>query len=49
VASDERLLAHMPADALRDALEAEGYVGDAPERARALAALVASRASFREA
>jgi adenylosuccinate lyase len=49
VASDERLLAHMPADALRDALDAEGYVGDAPERARALAALAASRASFREA
>ncbi len=32
---DARLLAHLPADAIRTAIDAHDYVGDAPERARA--------------
>ena len=37
LASDVRLLAYLPADAIRRALDSRGYVGDAPERAKALA------------
>ena len=37
LASDARLLTYLSADAIRRALDSRGYVGDAPERARALA------------
>ena len=35
--ADARLLAYLSPEAIRAALDAQGYVGDAPERARALA------------
>lgn len=37
LAADETLLAYLPADAIYAALDARSYVGDAPERAQALA------------
>ena len=37
LAQDTRLLAHLPAHTIRAALDARGYIGDAPERALALA------------
>jgi adenylosuccinate lyase len=37
LAADERLLTYLPAEAIRAALDAHDYVGDAPERALALA------------
>ncbi len=36
LASDARLLTYLSVDAIRGALDSRGYVGDAPERARAL-------------
>ena len=38
LAGDARVLAHLPAGRVRDLMDAAGYVGDAPPRARALAA-----------
>lgn len=38
--ADERLRAYLPPEAIGAALSADGYVGDAPERARALAAQI---------
>lgn len=38
LAADERLLRLAPAESIRGWLDAAGYIGDAPERARALAA-----------
>jgi adenylosuccinate lyase len=37
LASDERLLPFLTPEAIRDALDAQNYVGDAPERALNLA------------
>ena len=37
LAQDERLMAHLPADAIRTAIDVRDYVGDAPERALTLA------------
>ncbi len=37
LASDPRLTAYLPPDRIRGLLDATGYVGDAPDRARALA------------
>ncbi len=41
--ADERLLAYLPADEVRIALDARGYVGDAPDRALALARRIRER------
>ncbi len=40
LSSDPRLTALLPGDRIRELLQAETYVGDAPERARRLAALI---------
>jgi adenylosuccinate lyase len=40
LAADPVLLAHLPADRVRTLLDASGYVGDAPQRARALATAI---------
>ncbi len=40
LAADERILQFVTADEARDLLKAEGHVGDAPERARQLAAMI---------
>jgi adenylosuccinate lyase len=37
LAADFRLTAHLPAERIRSLLDVSGYVGDAPQRARALA------------
>ena len=42
LAQDARLLAHLPAHAIRAALDARDYIGDAPERALALAQQIRS-------
>jgi adenylosuccinate lyase len=38
LAGDERIVAYLPAERVRALLDVAGYVGDAPQRARALAA-----------
>jgi adenylosuccinate lyase len=40
LSADERITAWVPAARVRDLLRADAYVGDAPERARAMAALI---------
>jgi adenylosuccinate lyase len=40
LSADERITAWVPAARVRDLLRADAYVGDAPERARAMAATI---------
>jgi adenylosuccinate lyase len=45
---DERLLAHLPAEKVAELLDATQHVGDAPERTRALAAMIRAEVGPKE-